>query len=124
MDTKLKNSPAKWEKIVRISSPLVLSAVLTLLGLFIPSSIEQSRIRYEYVHIATDLLSRKVDPHDDSQKAIRQWAADVLKTYSPVEMSTNQVNDLITGAARTLPSIPYGGRDFGYDYDDGYNYLK
>ncbi len=76
-------------------------------------TIEQSKIRRDYVSIATGILSQPVKEGDETQKPIRSWAVEVLDMYSPVrKMTTLQKDALVKGDSRTTY---FWGGDKTYD---------
>lgn len=120
LKTCLQRTYERWEGAIQIGVLVVFPLWLAVFGYRFTKSIEENKIRHDYVRIATGILSQKVEPGDVRQRAIREWSVEILKKYSPVELTEEQARDLIEGAARTVPLS-----DFGYTfdtYDPGYTY--
>jgi hypothetical protein len=121
MTTTIENWYRRWEGTVQLLILIMIPLAVFLYGRSVTNAVERQKTEQEYVRIATGILSQKVEENDD-QSAIRSWAADVLAKYSPIMMSDEQRQKLVTGAARTslwgtTDYYSYGSTYGGYDYD-------
>jgi len=83
-----------WDMFSIIANPIILALVPIVLGFYgssINKTLKEKEIGVKYIEIATDLLSEK--PSSDS-KALRDWAIDVIQTYSLVPFSKEAISEL------------------------------
>jgi len=104
----------RTEGTIQILILIAVPVAIYCYGQHVTQAVENAKSQQEYVRIATGILSQKVEPADD-QTAIRTWASDVLARYSPVTMTSEQRQKLVSGAARTL-----AWKDSGSYYSGGY----
>jgi len=83
-----------WDMFSIIANPIILALVpivLAFYGSSINKTLKEKEIGVKYIEIATELLSEK--PSSDS-KALRDWAIDVIQTYSLVPFSKEAIAEL------------------------------
>ena len=82
-----------WDKfkiiaaLIAALTPIVIGAC----GYFINLTLKERETKVRYVEIAVSILREK--PHQET-KALRDWAVDVVSSYSPIPLSTDAINEL------------------------------
>jgi hypothetical protein len=79
-----------WDKF-KIIAVLILPIVIGVCGYFINSTLKQREIKVRYVEIAVNILREK--PRQETN-ALRDWAVDVLSSYSPIPLRADAINEL------------------------------
>lgn len=100
MSTLLQRCCRRYESLIQFVALFMIPGAVAVSTYIVTSSAERSKTQQEYIRIATGILSQKVSQKVEdgkAQAAIRTWAADVLQRYSPVSITDQQRQDLISG---------------------------
>lgn len=121
MTSVVESTYRKWEGRIQIAALFLIPLSIFIVGYFASTSNEQLKVKQEYVRIAVGVLSQKVKEQSDVDE-IRVWATDVLALYSPLPLSAEQREALISGKARLSgETTAYYNYTYGtYDYDVPY----
>ncbi len=95
-----------WDK-AEIVAKMLVPIVIALFGYLINNSIQEKALQQKdvelsqkYIEIAVGIL--KSDPSKKEKEPLRAWAIDVLKKYSPIEISPAAIealkNERLSGA--------------------------
>jgi hypothetical protein len=93
-----------WDKFKIIINVFALIAVPVLIGLyghFINSTLKKKEIEVKYIEIAVSILREK--PNDETA-GLRNWAVDVLRSYSPIPINKDVIEEL---KHNPLPGLMY-----------------
>ena len=115
MSTRIENIYRRWEGTIQLLILVTIPLAVYLYGENVSRSVQRIQTEQEYVRIASGILSQKVEVEDDSE-AMRTWAADVLQKFSPIGMSKQQRDSLISGNARLQGWGQWGGGSSSYSY--------
>jgi hypothetical protein len=84
-----------WDKcsiIANCFAAVCVPIIIVVCGLLINTNLKEKETNVKYVEIAVDILSEK--PNPDSKSPLREWAIDVLKVYSPVDITDEVESEL------------------------------
>ena len=88
----------RWQAGATILSLLAVPVLLGLGGWLVQRQTATEATRREYVQLALDILRDTERGHSTDQLALRSWAIDIVKTYTPVDMPEETLDALKRGA--------------------------
>ena len=99
-DPSKLNSPAKgfWERVetpAKVVSMVALPVVVAIGGWFIQKSVMQQSVSKDYVALAISIIER---PPADTDSSLKDWAVDLLDSYTPLKFPSDLVARLKTGS--------------------------
>ncbi|RJP81905.1 MAG: hypothetical protein C4522_04050 [Desulfobacteraceae bacterium] len=83
-----------WEKFAIITksiSLLLIPLVIAFWGKAIDTTLKKQEIAYKYIEIAISVMKEK--PAENNSK-IKNWAVEVLRTYSPIPIDSQELQEL------------------------------
>ncbi len=127
-DSKMKKDG--WDKLEILAKVIAAVLIPIVVGFYTlefrkaSANAEQSKIDQEYLRLSIGILSenRKKEEKDE---VLRNYAVDLMKKYTPVEMNPS-VEEALRAGDLTVPKGHYYSYDYGdsydYDYGDSYDY--